>query len=170
MKTLFIALLAMAAMTANAQDYGRYNNDRNAGTINVGRHNDTYDVGRRNDTYGIDANRHNYDNRPIVPPLSKEEAKMVLQMVKNQSFDDNKFEVAKVCVTLRPMFAEDIKAIAKTFSFDSGRLKFLKYAYPYCVDKENAMTFNSTFTFKSDADELYRFILDYNNKHKGTRR
>ena len=154
MKKLFIALFAMVAISASAQN-------------NNGWHSDNH----HDDTYGVVNTKHRgHDDHLMIAPASKEEAEMVIKLIKKTSFDDNRLEIAKVCLTLRPMFASDIEAMARCFSFDEGRLQFLKYAYPLCVDKENAVNFGRTFTFKSNSEKLYEFIQKYNKKHNSHRR
>ncbi|MCQ2132130.1 MAG: DUF4476 domain-containing protein [Bacteroidaceae bacterium] len=142
MKRLFIALIVMVAMTANAQEAGRgehpaysYNTERPMAN------------GQRPMAYDI-------------APMDKEQAKMVIKLIKSASFDDKKLETAKVCLALRPMFAADIETIAKSFSFDDGRLKFLKYAFDYCVDKENTLRFSRLFTFRTEAEKWEKYFYD----------
>lgn len=154
MKKLIIALFAMVAISASAQNNNGWHSDKH--------HDDTYGV--------VNAGHKGHDDRIMIAPASKEEAEMVIKLVKKTSFDDNKLEVAKVCLALRPMFASDIEAIARCFSFDDGKLNFLKYAYPYCVDRENAVNFGRVFSFKSNSDKLYEFIQKYNKKHNSHRR
>lgn len=144
----------MVAISASAQN-------------NNGWHSDNH----HNDAYGVVNDGHRgHGDRMMVAPAGKEEAEMVLKLVKNTSFDDKKLEVAKVCLALRPMFTSDIEAIARCFSFDDNKLKFLQYAYPYCVDKENAINFGRVFSFRSNADKLYDFIQKYNKKNRPHRR
>lgn len=154
MKKLIIALVAMVAISASAQNNNSWRSNNH--------HDDAYGV--------VNGGHRGHDDRVMVAPASKDEAEMVIKLVKKTSFDDNKLEVAKVCLALRPMFASDIEAIARCFSFDDGRLQFLKYAYPYCVDKENAINFGRVFSFKSNSDKLYEFIQKYNKKHNSHRR
>lgn len=155
MKKLFIILFALVAISASAQ-----NNTWRSNT----QHGEEYGI------VGAGHGHGGHGDMMMVAPASKDEAEMVIKLVKHTSFDDNKLEVAKVCIALRPMFASDIEAIARCFSFDDGKLQFLKYAYPFCVDKENAINFGRVFSFKSNSDKLYEFIQKYNKKHHSHRR
>lgn len=150
MKRIMIVLFAALAMTASAQE--RYNNNHNYGNSETWRSDGRTNYG--NQGYG----NHGRDDRFMVPPVKGEEAEMVIRLIKSLSFDDKRLETAKVCLALRPMFAEDIARIAKIFSFDDARLKLLEYAYPYCVDPENAELFSDLFTFRSNADKYFDFL------------
>lgn len=102
---------------------------------------------------------------PVVPdyiaPASKEQVAEIVRVVKKTSFDDDKCDIAKLCVMLRPVFAKDLRSIAKLFSFDSAKVEFLSYAYQFCPDKENYTIVLDAFSFSSSKDK----IIDLINKH-----
>lgn len=122
--------------------------------------------------------RHNevVDPRFEVPapqvrdyPATKAQEDMVVNVIKNTSFDDNKFEIAKVCLALRPMSTDCIMRIAKLFSFDSSRLKFLEYAYEFCYDKQGYCRMaRKYFSFSSNYQELERYVEKYDKRHHTT--
>ncbi|MCQ2094782.1 MAG: DUF4476 domain-containing protein [Bacteroidaceae bacterium] len=148
MKRLFIAFLAMVTLTANAQNMNKAHMERHDNPR-------TIEIGRRNDA------------KIMIAPADRNEADMVIRLIRSTSFDDRKLEVAKVCLALRPMYAADIETIAKTFSFDDGKLKFLEYAYKYCIDRENMMRFTNLFSFRSNSDKWRDFLL---KNHKNNTR
>lgn len=102
---------------------------------------------------------------PVVPdyiaPASKEQVAEIVRVVKKTSFDDDKCDIAKLCVMLRPVFAKDLRSIAKLFSFDSAKVEFLSYAYQFCPDKENYTIVLDALSFSSSKDK----IIDLINKH-----
>lgn len=102
---------------------------------------------------------------PVVPdyiaPASKEQVAEIVRVVKKTSFDDDKCNIAKLCVMLRPVFAKDLRSIAKLFSFDSAKVEFLSYAYQFCPDKENYTIVLDALSFSSSKDK----IIDLINKH-----
>ncbi len=99
-------------------------------------------------------------------PATKAQEDMVVKVIKNTSFDDNKFEIAKVCLALRPMSTDCIMRIAKLFSFDSSRLKFLEYAYEFCYDKYGYCRMaRKYFSFSSNYQELERYVEKYDKRH-----
>ena len=74
--------------------------------------------------------RHHHRSRCAAP----EQMRMVMQTLEKQSFDDNRLEVAELCVVLGQFCVSDLERMAKVFSFDDKRLEFLKFAYDYCTD------------------------------------
>ena len=83
---------------------------------------------------------------------------IVMQVLKNQSFDDKKLEVAKMCAAIGSFCVRDLAQMAEEFSFDENRLEFFKFAYAYCVDPENYPMLRDSFSFKSNFDNLMEFI------------
>ena len=162
MKKILLALAMIATMTANAQstwrdtDNQQYNN--NYGTYN--NHNG-YGQG-----YYIDERDYmNPQKRDYIRHAENKEVTMIVNLLKKLSFDDQRLEAAKVCISLRPMMAEDIQKMAKTFSFDDGRMKFLEFAFAYCVDRERYYIMNDVFTFRSNADKCFK-NLKYNRNNR----
>lgn len=106
---------------------------------------------------------HGYHHRPPVEQYyiecaSAEQMQMVIQTLKAQSFDDKRLEIAKLCVTIGYFCTDDMAVMANTFSFDDNRLAFLKYAYNYCLDRENYPKLRNCFTFSSNYNELMDYI------------
>lgn len=87
-----------------------------------------------------------------------EQMGMVMKVLKDQSFDDKKADIAKLCVYMGTFCTSDIAQMAKLFSFDDNRLDFLKYAYQYCSDPQNYPTLRDCFSFSSNYDKLLEFI------------
>ena len=83
---------------------------------------------------------------------------MTLQIVGNQSFDDKKLEIARLCVTIGRFCTDDLAMMATEFAFDDSRLLFLQYAYPYCTDPERYPLLQECFTFRSNYDKLIQTI------------
>ncbi len=88
-------------------------------------------------------------------PYSYDEA---VRMISDETFDDSKLTIAKQIVSSNPMSANQIANICKLFSFESNKLEFAKYAYSYCVDKNNYFLLNGVFTYDSSKRELNDYI------------
>jgi len=143
MKTILTSLLlTLSVMTMSAQTpkgHGnRYDNQRE----HVARH---------------DTDRHEYERR-MRDAATPEQVKAIVKLIKDTSFDDHKFEVAKVCLELREVPVEGIRKMVKCFSFDDNKVEFLKYAYRYCPDRENYFTLAKELTFSSSQNELLKYI------------
>ena len=85
---------------------------------------------------------------------TNEQLHMSLQTIENQSFDDKKLEIAKLCVTLGHFCTNDLERMARKFSFDANRQKFLTYAYDYCTDPQNYYSLRDVFEFRTNFDDM----------------
>lgn len=115
--------------------------------------------GRRNhhEAAPVDARSHSVrhqDHRHVVECATHEQMQMSMRVLNQQSFDDKKLEVAKLCVTLGHFCVDDLARIATVFSFDDSRLAFLTYAYDYCPDRQHYYSLREVFTFSSNFSKL----------------
>ena len=78
--------------------------------------------------------------------------------LKKESFDETRLSLAKTMVSNNRMAAHQIKRLAESFSFDSNKLTFLKYAYTYCIDQQNYYECVDVLSFSSDKENLLRYI------------
>ena len=127
---ILIALMALVSMTGMAQ-----------------RHHDGH--GER----GRNGGRHH------VECATRQQMQMTLQVLEQQSFDDKKLEIAKLCVTLGHFCTDDLARMAAKFTFDDNRLAFLTYAYDYCQDPEYYYTLREVFTFSSNFETLMQTVM-----------
>lgn len=99
-------------------------------------------------------------NPQVQPPhiCTFEEVERMYNTLKKESFDDTRLSLAKTMVSNNRMAAHQIKRLAESFSFDSNKLTFLKYAYTYCIDRQNYYECADVLTFTSDKEKLLRYI------------
>ena len=83
---------------------------------------------------------------------------LVIKTLKAQSFDENKLEIAKLCVTIGLFCTDDLARMAAEMTFDDSRLAFLIYAHPYCTDRERYPTLRDCFTFSLNFDKLMETV------------
>ncbi len=98
---------------------------------------------------------------PPPPPcmVSPEEFSLVKESVNKQSFNATKVTVAKQVISAKKCYtAQQIKEIMKLFSFEDSRIEIAKYAWDFCIDKQNYFNVNDAFTFSSSIEELNKFI------------
>lgn len=152
-RNILLAIFAFAAMGMTAQNY-RNGHD--------GAYNEHAKMVRQ---YGGEMPHRDYVYNGYM--ASCEQVDKVVRLISRSSFDDNKLEIAKVCVSLCPFSVSDLARIARLFSFDENRLEFLKYAYQYCPESEHYYVLRESFTFRSNADKLSRFIVESRGKHYG---
>ena len=97
---------------------------------------------------------------PVQPPhvCTFEEVERMYTALKNESFDETRSSMAKNMVANNKMAAHQIKRLAESFSFDNNKLSFLKYAYDYCIDRQNYYECVDVLSFSSDKEALLRYI------------
>ena len=109
---------------------------------------------------GRNGGHHGYEGRdehrrpPVIECATRDQLRMALQVIDNQSFDDKKLEIAELCVTLGRFCTDDLARMAEKFSFDDNRKKFLIYAYNYCEDPQNYYSLKDVFSFQSNFDDM----------------
>ena len=124
-KIVFILILALTTITAAAQ---HHHGDRAP-----------HDRGR---------------GRNHIECATHEQMSMAMHVLNQQSFDDKKLEIAKLCVVLGHFCVDDLARMASVFSFDESRLTFLTFAYNYCEDPQNYYALRDVFSFRSNFDTL----------------
>ena len=90
---------------------------------------------------------------------------LVMKTLEKQAFDDQRLEIAELCVALGTFCVRDLQRMAAVFSFDDKRLEFLKFAYDYCSDRENYPMLRDAFTFSSNYDKLLEYIYPGMHRH-----
>ncbi|MCR5051009.1 MAG: DUF4476 domain-containing protein [Paludibacteraceae bacterium] len=105
---------------------------------------------------GAMAQGRHHHGRNRYDCATPEEMRLTMHALEKQSFDDDRLETAILCVTLGQFCVDDLAHMAKVFSFDDNRQKFLTYAYYYCVDPENYYRLKETFTFSLSFDEMMK--------------
>jgi len=81
-----------------------------------------------------------------------------LNSVEKQSFADTKLKVAKNFTRSNCLTVNQIKQVIALFSFEENKLEYAKFAYDYCVDKNNYFQLSDVFSFSSSTDELNDFL------------
>ena len=100
----------------------------------------------------------NHGGRHQIECATHDQMALVLKTLDNQSFDDKKLEVGKLCVVLGHFCTDDLARMAKKFSFDDSRKQFLVFAYEYCEDPQNYYDLQDVFSFRSQFDEMMREV------------
>lgn len=100
-----------------------------------------------------------------VPPVQPEPMGMspkdfdeAYALIQHESFDDTRLTIAKQVVASNMMTVNQIAQIARLFSFESNRLEFAKFAYPYCIEKNKYYLLYEVFDYDSSKQELNEYI------------
>ncbi|MDR0206308.1 MAG: DUF4476 domain-containing protein [Bacteroidales bacterium] len=86
------------------------------------------------------------------------EFNIAMNSLRKESFESGKLQFAKNMTVSGPICVEQIIQVCNTFSFESTKLDYAKYAYHYCSDKNLYYLVNNVFLYQSSKDELTKFI------------
>lgn len=81
-----------------------------------------------------------------------------MALLSKETFDDTRLATAKQIIANNPMTVNQIAQICRLFTYESNRLEWAKFAYPYCVDKNKYYMLNEVFTYDSSKQELNEYI------------
>lgn len=99
---------------------------------------------------------HRYAERPYVTEF---EMQAIMNSLRNEVSNRNKLRLAEIAVQSNQRFTSgQVRRIMTTFTFDSYRLKFAKFAYPYTIDRDNYYLLSSELTFSSNKRSLLAYI------------
>ena len=112
-------------------------------------------INRQGPYFGWEEKGHHPTDIPMADAMDFEEAKAALIA---ESYDNTRLTLAKQIVAHNPMTASQVTEICKLFSFESNRLEFAKYAYPYCKDKNKYYLVNIAFSYDATKRELDAFL------------
>ena len=101
---------------------------------------------------------HQAGVNPAVPCRNPVEFAAVMNNIRRESFESGKLRLAKDVTAHGPICVEQIIQICNAFSFESNKLEYAKFAYPFCSDKNAYHLVNSVFQFQSSKDELRKII------------
>ncbi len=150
--------------------------DGNSENINIGIRLDGISAGVDINVNDPSANSHkqvsqtttitttNYSSNIVVveeqgcEPMEGDLFHSALSSLKNKSFEDSKLSQAKEITQSNCLNAMQIKTICEIFNFESTRLDYAKFAYPYCFDQNNYWQINDSFDFESSISELNEYI------------
>ena len=132
----------------NDRDY-RDNDKRND------RDYDNRDRDRNNDGYG---SNNGYGNNSYARTISNEDFFAAQRVLERENFDNARLLYAKRLVDENWLSAEQVKALARFFSFDNNRMDFVKYAYSKTIDKSNFSVVCNAFDSSYSKDQLMNFI------------
>lgn len=98
---------------------------------------------------------------PAPQPCSAPDFQNIKNIVRSQSFENDRMNVALQAIRGKRLTADQIADLAELFKFENDRVKFLKSAYSECFDKQNYYVVYRVLTFSSSKDELTRYIQSH---------
>jgi len=91
-------------------------------------------------------------------PMSPANFAAFYKRFKNEAFDDNKTELAKVALINVKLTSQQVKELIACYTFEDKGLDFAKWAFRATFDKENYYTVADNFRFPSNKQALLDFI------------
>ena len=73
-------------------------------------------------------------------------------------YDETMLTNAKVILKNNWLNTSQISEIGKLFTYDEGKLKFLKFAYDWCIDKGSYFTLTEVIYYDANKKQLLDFI------------
>jgi hypothetical protein len=101
------------------------------------------------------APHHGYHGPAVMSPVAFAHLKHTLEQAR---FDSNRLQIARQAAASNNLTSHQVMEIMMSFSFESNRLEFAKFAYPYTVDPHNYFVVNRAFSFSSSTNNLNRYI------------
>jgi hypothetical protein len=94
-----------------------------------------------------------------VVPLSEDEFRDIVRVVRAEGFDDNRKAIAKQAIAGKGRFlARQVRDLLRVFAFEETRLDLAMFAYEYTYDPENYYLVNEVFAFSDNKERLARHI------------
>lgn len=133
-----------------------YNNGNQNGYNNGNGYNNNN--GNNQNGYGNNNNNNQNNNGVCRVAMNSGDFEAAKSAIKDNHFDDTKISTAKQIISANCMSATQVLGIVQLITFEEGRMDIAKYAYNFCIDKNNYYKVNSAFTFESSKTELNDFV------------
>ena len=78
--------------------------------------------------------------------------------ISSKSFSDTKMQLAKQITRGNCLLTSQVLDFMALFSFESQKLEFAKFAYPYTYDQGNYYRINDGFGFESSIRDLEQYL------------
>jgi hypothetical protein len=92
--------------------------------------------------------------------VSEEEYSHIMTAIKDQSFSNERKQMAKKYIAKKCFSFEQLKPMPSLFSSDSDKLELIKYMYDYIDFPEKMYQFRDELTFSSSKTEFDQFLVD----------
>ncbi|MBU0489539.1 MAG: DUF4476 domain-containing protein [Bacteroidetes bacterium] len=112
--------------------------------------------GNAGNGYGSGYGYSNY--APAYSGMSPYTFGTLKSMMEDATFDSSQLKIAKQAISASGVSSAQVLELMNILAFESSKLDLAKFAYPFCVDKQNYFVVNSGFTFSSSIDGLCRFL------------
>nr|WP_322624278.1 DUF4476 domain-containing protein [uncultured Flavobacterium sp.] len=138
---------------------GGYNNGNNGNYNNNGGYNNgNNNNGGYNNNNGNYNNGNNNNTGGCRNAMSSTDFNDALETIRNNKFDDTRMSSAKEIIATNCLSTSQILTVVKLLSYEDNKLELAKYAYNYCVERNNYFKVVNAFTYESSKTELNEYI------------
>lgn len=97
---------------------------------------------------------------PVLQPawMSEVDFTKALHLIQDEKFESNRLELAKQVTGQNMLSVNQVISICKTFSYETDKLEYAKFAYHHCVEKDKYYLVNAVFTYSSSKSELNSYV------------
>ena len=106
-------------------------------------------------------NASQYYPEPCINSINSSGFNFILQSIANQSFEQNKLQVAQQVLQSNYLTSQQVFSILQVFNFESTKLSFAKSAFNRVIDPQNYFIVNNAFSFSSSVSELNNFLRGF---------
>jgi Domain of unknown function (DUF4476) len=146
----------------NNGNNGNYNNGNNGGYNNNGNYNNGNNNGGYNNNQGNYNNQNNNNQQNNTGgcrnAMNSTDFSDAIETIQGSNFDDTRLSSAKEIIATNCMSTNQILSLVKLLTFEENKLDLAKYAYGYCVERNNYFKVVNAFTFESSKEELNDYI------------
>ena len=93
-----------------------------------------------------------------VRKVSSSDMTAIIKALRNETYDSTREKLAKMITCGSLLTSRQIADMAKTFTYESNRRRFLEYAYMFCSDPQNYTLAVNTLKYSSDRNDVMRII------------
>lgn len=99
---------------------------------------------------------------PTAPPcnFTGGDFNTAVKAIDSKPFSDERMEMAKLVTKGKCLTSDQVRTIAKMFSFDEQSLEFVKYAYDLSSEKDTYYTLEDVFRFNSVRESFTKFLSE----------
>jgi hypothetical protein len=98
---------------------------------------------------------------PHINAPNNSEFNIMLQSIANQTFEQNKLQIAHQILISNYLTSQQIYSILRLFTFESTKLSFSKSAFNKVLDPQNYFIINNAFSFSSSVNDLNNYLMGF---------
>ncbi|MFN8284759.1 MAG: DUF4476 domain-containing protein [Chitinophagales bacterium] len=119
--------------------------------------NNGYNYNNNNGWNNNTNNNGNY-NYSYYNAMSDADLQVLIQTMKNATFEEKMLEVAKTALKDRQLKTTQVHQLLEQITFEANKLELAKYCYDKTIDKNNYYTLYSDFAFSNYSSQLDKYI------------